>query len=104
RGLLPLAARQRATPRVLLEARSQRSVLASVIAHGKCVFRLKSHSRDGVAYLMRKSRRQPPDSRQALGSACAAPLQRKPFAGLVQRVDQPVELLLASTRKFGKVD
>ena len=97
-------AQQRVQPRDLLEDRFQRGLLASVIVHGKCVFRLKSHSRDGVAYLVRKSRRQPPDGRQALGCACAAPLQRKPFAGLVQRVDQPVELLLASTRKFRKVD
>ena len=53
---------------------------------------------------MRKSGRQPPDRRQALGCSRATALQREPFAGLVQRVDQPVEFLLASTRKFWKVD
>jgi arsenical pump membrane protein len=44
---------------------------------------------------VRKACRKPPDRRQALGSTGAVPLQRKPLAGLVQRLDQPIKFLLA---------
>ncbi len=97
-------AQQRIQPVDLLQDGGERRLASRAVGDGQRVFGLQPHRRDGVADLVGEARRHPPESGEPLGGGGAAALQRKPFAGDVERVDEAVELWRAGARQDRQVD
>ena len=67
-------AQQRVQPSNLIEDGLQGRFQAAFIAARQRIFRFQPHGRDGIANLMRETRRQPPDRCKPLGGGRPLPL------------------------------